>query len=92
MSPAAAMPTELAPITTVEALAVPEIGESAAKVEERRTSPSSNWRELIKVQRSVSGGRALRLGWDSWGDEVEIGPGQRRWASNSYPPWEAERL
>ena len=29
--------------------------------------------------------RAVRSGWDSWGNEVETGPAERRWASDSYP-------
>jgi N6-adenosine-specific RNA methylase IME4 len=29
--------------------------------------------------------RAPREGWDVWGHEIETGPAQRRWASNSYP-------
>jgi len=31
--------------------------------------------------------RQQRPGWDSWGHEVETGPGQRRWSSDSYPQW-----
>jgi N6-adenosine-specific RNA methylase IME4 len=30
--------------------------------------------------------RAQRTGWDSWGNEVETGPAERRWVSNRYPP------
>jgi N6-adenosine-specific RNA methylase IME4 len=30
--------------------------------------------------------REQRPGWNSWGNEVQAGLGQRRWASNSYPP------
>lgn len=29
--------------------------------------------------------REQRAGWDSWGEEVETGAAERRWASNSYP-------
>ena len=29
--------------------------------------------------------RDQRIGWDSWGNEAETGPADRRWASNSYP-------
>jgi N6-adenosine-specific RNA methylase IME4 len=29
--------------------------------------------------------RAPRAGWDGWGHEVNSGPAERRWASNSYP-------
>jgi N6-adenosine-specific RNA methylase IME4 len=29
--------------------------------------------------------REQRTGWDSWGNEVETGPAERRWGSNSYP-------
>jgi N6-adenosine-specific RNA methylase IME4 len=29
--------------------------------------------------------RQRQLGWNSWGTEVETGPGQRRWSSTSYP-------
>jgi N6-adenosine-specific RNA methylase IME4 len=29
--------------------------------------------------------REQRPGWASWGAEVETGPAERRWASNSYP-------
>jgi N6-adenosine-specific RNA methylase IME4 len=28
--------------------------------------------------------REQRTGWDSWGDEVETGAAERRWASNGY--------
>src|SRR5215472_2978457 len=53
MSPAAAMPIELAPIIAVEAPAAPAIGKTTAKVEERRTSPTSNWCELVKVHEAA---------------------------------------
>jgi N6-adenosine-specific RNA methylase IME4 len=29
--------------------------------------------------------RVHRPGWDALGDQVETGPGERRWASNAYP-------
>ena len=51
-----------------------------------------------RIETLVSGpylelfGRVRRAGWNSWGNEVEIGPAKRRWASNSYPQWEGERL
>jgi N6-adenosine-specific RNA methylase IME4 len=30
-------------------------------------------------------------GWDAWGNEVDTGIGQRRWASNSYPEADGAR-
>lgn len=30
--------------------------------------------------------RQRRPGWDAWGDQVDTGPGERRWASNGGPP------
>jgi N6-adenosine-specific RNA methylase IME4 len=30
--------------------------------------------------------RNTRGGWSSWGDQVDIGSTERRWASNSHPP------
>ncbi len=29
--------------------------------------------------------RSKRPGWSTWGDQVETGPGERRWASNAHP-------
>ncbi len=29
--------------------------------------------------------RFTRHGWDAWGNQVETGPSERRWASNAYP-------
>jgi N6-adenosine-specific RNA methylase IME4 len=35
--------------------------------------------------------RGRRLGWDSWGYEVDTGPGGRRWPSWGYPGLEEEQ-